>query len=102
MKKIYLVATGEVVDGRETYTRHEDAPPPLCDYECLGSAAVDTMTKLAPRPPNDRGQGRKALSEADKLVVGSIRLSPAQWLKLERLGGAAWLRQKIDNAKGAK
>lgn len=32
---VYLVATGEVVDGQETYTRHEGAPPPLCDFERL-------------------------------------------------------------------
>lgn len=51
------------------------------------------------RPPNDRGQGRKPLPEGAKLVVGSIRLSPAQWVKLERLGGAAWLRERIDSAR---
>lgn len=33
--KVYLVATGEVYEGRETYTRHEDAPPPMCDFEML-------------------------------------------------------------------
>lgn len=33
--KVYLVATGEVHEGEETYTRHEGAPPPLCDAECL-------------------------------------------------------------------
>jgi hypothetical protein len=51
------------------------------------------------RPPNDRGQGRKALPPGEKLVVGSIRLSPAQWAKLEKLGGAQWLRERIDKAK---
>lgn len=35
---VYLVATGEVVDGQETYTRHEGAPPPLCDFERLYAA----------------------------------------------------------------
>jgi hypothetical protein len=61
----------------------------------LGKLILATMT----RPPNDRGQGRKPLPEASKLVVGSIRLSPAQWEKLERLGGAAWLRERIDRAR---
>lgn len=51
------------------------------------------------RPPNDRGQGRKPLPIAEKLVVGSIRLSPAQWSKLGILGGATWLRKRIDKAK---
>lgn len=30
---IFLVATGEVHEGQETYTRHEGSPPPLCDFE---------------------------------------------------------------------
>lgn len=33
--RVYLVATGETHNGLETYTRHEGAPPPLCDAECL-------------------------------------------------------------------
>jgi hypothetical protein len=32
--KVYLVATGEVYEGRETYTRH-DVCPPLADAELL-------------------------------------------------------------------
>ena len=31
--RVFLVCTGEVFEGRETYTRHEGAPPPLCDFE---------------------------------------------------------------------
>ena len=31
---VYLVATGAVFEGRETYTRH-DQRPPLCDAELL-------------------------------------------------------------------
>lgn len=34
---VYLVATGETHNGEETYTRHDGAPPPLCDYERLYS-----------------------------------------------------------------
>ncbi len=30
---VFLVATGEVYEGQETYTRHEGTPPPLCDFE---------------------------------------------------------------------
>jgi hypothetical protein len=51
------------------------------------------------RPPNDRGQGRKPLPPAEKLVVGSIRLSAAQWQKLASLGGGQWIRDRIDKAK---
>jgi hypothetical protein len=54
------------------------------------------------RPPNDRGQGRKALPPAEKLVVITARVSPAQREKLRLLGGAAWLRERIDKAKEQK
>ena len=37
--RVYLVATGEVHEGQETYTRHDGAPPPLCDAECLYTQA---------------------------------------------------------------
>ena len=36
--RVYFVATGEVYEGQETYTRH-DTPPPLCDYETLFTQA---------------------------------------------------------------
>ncbi len=51
------------------------------------------------RPPNDRGQGRKPLPAGEKLEVGAVRLSPAQWLKFGQLGGAAWLRDRINRAR---
>lgn len=34
-RRVFIVATGETHNGEETYTRHDDAPPPLCDAECL-------------------------------------------------------------------
>jgi hypothetical protein len=34
-RRVYLVPTGIVHEGEETYTRHEGQPPPLCDSECL-------------------------------------------------------------------
>ena len=45
------------------------------------------------------GAGRKPTPEADALRVGSIRLTQAQWDKLARLGGVAWLRERIDKAR---
>jgi len=51
-ERVYLVATGEIVDGRETYTRH-DALPPMCDFETLYAAPpeqpVDTVRLAATR-----------------------------------------------------
>jgi hypothetical protein len=51
------------------------------------------------RPPNDRGQGRKPLPPDQKAVVGAVRLTPGQWEKFRALGGAAWLRDRIEKAK---
>ena len=46
-----------------------------------------------------KGQGRKPLKEGQETVTLSVRLTVAQRAKLERLGGAAWLRDRIDKAK---
>jgi hypothetical protein len=43
-------------------------------------------------------RGRPAISPEERAVVGSIRLTPARWEKLRRLG-AAWLAKVIDRAK---
>lgn len=52
-RKVFLVATGETSDGAETYTRHDDAPPPLCDAECLytAPAAPALEAPAAPATP---------------------------------------------------
>lgn len=61
------------------------------------------MNAPAPEPKQHggarKGAGRKPTSEAGTLRVGSIRLTAAQWDKLARLGGVAWLREKIDQAR---
>lgn len=51
------------------------------------------------RPPNDRGQGRKPLVADEQTVTVSLRMTPALREKLARLGGAPWVRSKIDKAK---
>lgn len=51
------------------------------------------------RPPNDRGQGRKPLSEEDQTVTVSLRMTATLREKLTRLGGAKWVREKIAKAK---
>ena len=57
------------------------------------------MTEAAKRGGAREGAGRKLTPEADALRVGSIRLTQAQWEKLERLGGVAWLRERIEKAR---
>jgi hypothetical protein len=51
-----------------------------------------------PRP----GSGRKPLVEGEALQPVSIKMSGAQREKLGRLGGAPWVRDKIDKAKEPK
>ena len=42
--------------------------------------------------------GRPALPDELRAESGSIRLTPARWVKLRRLG-RAWLSEAIDRAK---
>ena len=46
-----------------------------------------------------RGQGRKPVKQGEETVTFSLRMTPEQRAKLARLGGAEWVRQKIDRAK---
>ena len=44
-----------------------------------------------------RRQGRKSVGE-DGTITMSIRLTPEQREKIKKLGGAKWIRAKIDEA----
>ncbi len=46
-----------------------------------------------------RGQGRKPVKQGEQTVTVSLRLTPEQRQKLTRLGGAKWVRQRIDKAQ---
>lgn len=46
-----------------------------------------------------RGQGRKPVKAGKETVTVSLRVTVAQREKLARLGGAEWVRGKIDRAK---
>ena len=46
-----------------------------------------------------RGQGRKPIKEGQDTVTVSLRMTEAQRNKLALLGGAEWVRQRIDKAK---
>ena len=65
----------------------------------LQRLSVETDQIPVTRPPSDRGQGRKPLPPAQRLIVKSIRLTADDWAKLARLGGVEWLREKIRKAK---
>ena len=46
-----------------------------------------------------RGQGRKPVKQGEETVTFSLRMTPEQRAKLARLGGAEWVRGKIDKAR---
>ena len=50
----------------------------------------------------DRGQGRKPLDAGSNTVSFPVKMTELQREKLGRLGGASWVRQKIDKAKEPK
>ena len=45
-----------------------------------------------------RGQGRKPLSVTEPSKKIQVRVTPTQLEKFKKLGGAEWLRKKIDEA----
>ena len=46
-----------------------------------------------------RGQGRKPVTEGEQTITVSLRMTVTQREKLALLGGAVWVRQRIDKAK---
>ena len=46
-----------------------------------------------------RGQGRKPVKSGSETITVSLRMTPAQRAKLEVLGGAQWVRDRIDHAR---
>lgn len=53
----------------------------------------------AKRGGSGRGQGRKPVKQGEDTVTVSLRMTPEQRSKLARLGGAEWVRTKIDKAR---
>ena len=49
-----------------------------------------------------RGQGRKPLEAGNPTVVMTVKMTTTQREKLDRLGGAPWVRERIDKAKEPK
>lgn len=46
-----------------------------------------------------RPRGRPVVPPELRLLQGTVRLTQAQWTKIEEHGGLAWLRQVIDRSK---
>jgi hypothetical protein len=63
-------------------------------------ASKKTPAAKAPQLGGARpGAGRKPLAAGEETVTYTVRLTVAQRDKLEALGGAAWLRKRIDLAR---
>ncbi len=43
--------------------------------------------------------GRPPIAPETRSIVGSLRLTAAEWAKFRALGGIAWLRERIARAK---
>lgn len=50
--------------------------------------------------PKPRGRPPLPPEQRRESVLWQARLSPEQRAKLQRLGGAVWLRERIDRARG--
>ena len=55
----------------------------------------DEKTRGGARP----GSGRKPLPAGEAMLPVVVNMKPAQKEKMQRLGGAAWVRARIDKAK---
>lgn len=56
----------------------------------------DTKNK---RGGPNRGQGRKPVKAGEETVTMCLRMTLGQREKLARLGGAVWVRSRIDKAR---
>lgn len=54
---------------------------------------------MAKRGGPNRGQGRPPVQAGEGTITISLRMTPSQREKLERLGGAKWVRDRIARAK---
>ena len=57
------------------------------------------MSEKEQRGGPGRGQGRKPVKQGEETVTVSLRMTPEQRAKLARLGGAEWVRARIDRAR---
>ena len=46
-----------------------------------------------------RGKGRPELPVEQRMTNRGVRMLPEQWAKFDLIGGAKWLRAKVNQAK---
>lgn len=54
------------------------------------------MTTKPKRGGPNRNQGRKPVKTGEETITVSLRMTRAQRERMRSLGGAAWVRKKID------
>lgn len=59
----------------------------------------DTLTTWGGSRPR---AGRKPIQPGERTVIWSMKMSQPQRDKLDRLGGAEWVRERIDKAREPK
>lgn len=57
------------------------------------------IRQMQKKPKSSRKQGRPPVKAGEETVTVSLRLIKSQREKLARLGGAKWVRKRIDRAK---
>lgn len=57
------------------------------------------MSAAAGRGGPNRNQGRRGLSETEPTVTVSLRMTAPQRDLLRQLGGAEWVRRKLDEER---
>lgn len=60
------------------------------------------ISKTSGRGGAREGSGRKPKATSDAMQPVTIKMSDVQRAKLAKLGGAPWVREKIDKAKEPK
>ena len=58
--------------------------------------------KQIPKEAEALARGRPPLPEGEARVPVMVKMKPAQKEKLQRLGGAPWMRERIDKAREPK
>lgn len=57
---------------------------------------------MTPKPKHGgprEGSGRPPVKPGENTIIVSVRMTQAQRAKLDQLGGAVWVRARIDKAK---
>lgn len=67
---------------------------------------MDDLPTAAPRPPSDRGQGRKPISESGEIMRNrTVRMTDDDWADCGLVAGdtdrSDWIRGQIAKAKRA-